>query len=219
MIEAIFRRVLRAVFGGGADITAANPLPVTAETALDHGTATGGTVGTLIDTTRGWQVNIWEDAIVEILDISTGISYTREIDSNTIDTLNFATNPLPEAVVAGDIYAIRRVVSPLNPLARAEEHNVAVVAGVDILGADLAPLNTPCLFRVAAGFSVAGIFSATITRVGNTQVQQFNGGVALNVNSLYMFSVLVHSGDTINFQYSVGAVCQTLRCQEVVAAS
>lgn len=28
MLEAIFRRVLQAVFGGGADISAANPLPV-----------------------------------------------------------------------------------------------------------------------------------------------------------------------------------------------
>ena len=105
------RRLLRAFFGGGADISAANPLPVTAETALDHGTATGGTANTLIDTTKGWQVDIWEDAIVEILDVSTGISYTREIDGNTADTLDFTTNPLPAAVVAGDIYSIKRVVA------------------------------------------------------------------------------------------------------------
>jgi len=75
----ILRRILRAVFGGGADISAANPLPVTSETSMDNGIATGGTADALIDTTRGWQVNIWEDAIVEILDVSTGISYTREL--------------------------------------------------------------------------------------------------------------------------------------------
>ena len=219
MFETAARRILRLVFGGGADISAANPLPVTSETSLDQGTATGGTNTTLVDATKGWQVNIWEDALVEVT--IGGVTYVREIDSNTADTLNFVTNPLPGPVVvaAGNVYSIKRVVSPLNPLARAEVHNAAVLAAADILGAALAPLNTPCLFRVAVGFDTAGIFSVTITRAANTQVQQFNGGVALNTNSLYMFSVLVHSGDTINFRYSVNATCQTLRCQEVVAAS
>lgn len=219
MLETVARRLLRAVFGGGADISAGNPLPVTSETSLDQGTATGGTNTTLVDATKGWQVDIWEDALVEVT--IGGISYVREIDSNTADTLNFATNPLPGGVVvaAGDVYSIKRVVSPLNPLARAEVHNAAVVAAADILGAALAPLNTPCLFRIAAGFDTSGILSVTITRGANMQVQQFNGGVPLNNNSLYMFSVLVHNGDTINFRYSVNATCQTLRCQEVVAAS
>ncbi len=219
MFEEVAKRVLRAVLGGGSDIDATNPLPVTSESSLDQGTATGGTNTTLVDTTKGWQVNIWEDALVEVT--IGGVTYVREIDSNTADTLVFATNPLPGGVVvaAGDVYSVKRVVSPLNPLARAEVHNVAVLAAADILGAALAPLNTPCLFRVAVGFDTAGIFSVTITRAANTQVQQFNGGVALNTNSLYMFSVLVHSGDTINFRYSVNATCQTMRCQEVVAAS
>ncbi len=219
MLEAVARRILQAVFGGGADISAGNPLPVTSESSLDQGIATGGTNTTLVDATKGWQVNIWEDALVEVT--IGGINYVREIDSNTATTLVFAANPLPGGVVvaAGNVYSVKRVVSPLNPLARAEVHNAAVIAATDILGAALAPLNTPCLFRIAAGFDTSGIFSVTIIRAGNTQVQQFNGGVALNTNSLYMFSVLVHAGDTINFRYSVNATCQTLRCQEVVAAS
>ncbi|GAH11787.1 unnamed protein product, partial [marine sediment metagenome] len=57
MLEAVLRRVLGAAFGGGADISAANPLPVTSETSLDNGVATGGTVNTLDDITRGWQEN------------------------------------------------------------------------------------------------------------------------------------------------------------------
>jgi len=220
MLENIATRILRAVFGSGADISSANPLPVTAESALDHGTATGGTVNTLIDTTRGWQVNIWEDALVEILDVSTGISYVREIDSNTADTLDFTTNPLPAAVVAGDTYAIRRTVSPLNPLSRANLFNVVgYLTPADILAAALAPLNSPCTFRVEAAFSAGGILSATITQGGVTMTVQFNGGVAMNVNSAYRFSLAVNAGDTINFQYSVDSNILSFKVQEIPAAA
>lgn len=220
MLEAIFHRVLRAFFGSGADISSTNPLPVTAETALDHGTATDGTITTLEDTTKGWQANIWEDALVEILDVSTGISYVREIDSNTADTLNFATNPLPAAVVAGDTYSIRRVVSPLNPLSRANLFNVVgYLTPDDILAADLAPLNSPCTFRVEAIFSAGGILSADITQGGVTVTVQFNGGVALNINSAYRFSLMVTAGDTINFQYSVNSNILSFKVQEIPAAA
>ena len=220
MLEAIFHRVLQAMFGSGANISSSNPLPVTAETALDHGTATGGTINTLIDTTRGWQVNIWEDALVEILDVSTGISYVREIDSNTATELNFATNPLPAAVVAGDTYSIRRVVSPLNPLSRANLFNVAgYLATADILAADLAPLNSPCTFRVEAAFSAGGILSADITQGGVTVTVQFNGGVALNIDSAYRFSLMVTAGDTINFQYSANSNILSFKVQEIIASA
>lgn len=195
----------------------------TAEAAIDEGVATGGTNTTLIDATKGWQVNIWEDAIVEV-EIG-GIQYTREIDSNTATTLNFATNPLlPPGVVvaAGCVYSIKRLVNPLSPIAKALVHNVAgYLAGADILGAAVVPTNTPCLFRIMAGFSASGILSVTITNVaggGGTVVQQFQGGVALNINSLYAFSHLVHTGDTINYRYSVNTTIMTLRVVEIPSA-
>ena len=53
ILDIDMAQVMRDVFGSGANISADNPLPVTAETALDHGIATGGTVNTLIDTTKG----------------------------------------------------------------------------------------------------------------------------------------------------------------------
>ena len=213
------RRAIRNALGGGADISVANPLPVTSETALDNGIATGGTVNTLIDTTKGWQVDIWADAIVEILDVSTGISYTREIDSNTADTLDFTTHPLPAAVVAGDTYSVRRLVNPLSPIEKGLVHNVAgYLATADILAADVAPTNTPCIFKVMAAFDTAGILSVNIIRGLNTQVQHFQGGVALNTDSLYGFTHLVLAGDTINYQYSVGATIQTFRVVEIPSA-
>ena len=114
MLETVFQRILRAVFGGGADISAANPLPVTSGMALEQGVATGGTNTTLEDNTKGWQANIWENAIVSVDIVVASIEYHREIDSNAADTLDFATHPLPVGVVvaAGDPYTIRRVVSP-----------------------------------------------------------------------------------------------------------
>jgi len=194
-------------------------LMITSETALDIGVATGGTVNTLVDNTKGWQVNIWEDAIVEIVDVSTGISYTREIDSNTADTLDFTTHPLPAAVVAGDTYSIRRVVSPLSPLNKGIIHNTGVLANTDFFGVALTPTNTPCLFRVVGGFSAAGILNVTITRAGNTQTQSFNHAVVLVPNALFMFDHFVNAGDTINYQYMVPATIQTFKVQEIVAAA
>jgi len=107
MLESVVRRLLRAVFGGGSDISAANPLPVTSGAALEQGVATGGGLTTLEDNTKGWQVDIWAHSIVAV-EIG-GIEYHREIDSNTADTLDFTTHPLPVPVVAGCPYTIRGV--------------------------------------------------------------------------------------------------------------
>jgi len=109
MLESVIRDLIRGVLGGGLDISVTNPLPVTSEAGVEGGTATGGTVNTLIDTAKGWQVNIWQHAILEV-EIG-GVQYTREIDSNTADTLDFTSHPLPAAVVAGCPYSIRLMIS------------------------------------------------------------------------------------------------------------
>lgn len=110
MIETVLRRILRAVFGGGADISAANPLPVTTGGGLDQGVATGGSGVTLEDTTKDWGVNMWEDAILAV-EIG-GIEYHRHITSNTNDTITMDALGGIIVVAAGDPYTIRRVVSP-----------------------------------------------------------------------------------------------------------
>ncbi len=101
------------------------------------------------------------------------------------------------------------------PLEKAAQHEVAETAGVDILAADLTPTNTPCLFRIMVVLSVAGIFSARLTNGGTTVVANLNSGVALPADCAYMFDVLVHSGDTVNFQTTVNGNV-TLRVQEIV---
>ncbi|GAI28750.1 unnamed protein product, partial [marine sediment metagenome] len=110
MLEAVLRRVLQAAFGGGSDIGAANPLPVTSGDALEHGVASDGTNTTLEDTTKDWGINMWEDAILAV-EIG-GIEYHRHIVSNTDDTITIDALPALIVPVAGDPYTIRRVVTP-----------------------------------------------------------------------------------------------------------
>jgi len=220
MLENVFHRILQTMFGSGANISSSNPLPVTSETSLDSGVATGGGLATLDDTLKGWQVNVWEDAMVEIMDISTGIAYTRLIDSNTATQLDFTTNPLPAAVVAGDTYTIKRVASPMSPISKANLFNQAgYLAAADILAADIAPTDSPTSFRIEAAFSAGGILSMDLTQAGVTVNIQLYGGVALNINSGYTFQVLINSGDTVNFQYSVNATILNFKVQEIPAAT
>lgn len=102
-------------------------------------------------------------------------------------------------------------------LAVTAPHNTAELAGVDILAAALAPTNSPATFRIAIAFNAVGVFSATVTRGGNTQVVNFNSGVNLNANAVYVFDLPVQAGDTVNFRYSVNATLMIMRVSEVAA--
>lgn len=205
------------IAGVWTPVTPTTPFPVTmTEVSIDSGVATGGTNTTLQDTTKSWEVNMWVGCIVEV-DIG-GIEYHRTITANTATVLTF--NALPGAVWAGDPYEIRRITAPSTPIEREVQHNVVgYVAEADIIAAALAPIYTPCSFRVEAAFSAGGILRATITQAGNTQVVNFNGGVALNINGLYRFDMMVHGGDTINYRYSANATILVFRVQEVASAA
>lgn len=104
-----------------------------------------------------------------------------------------------------------------QPIERANEHNAAVTADTDILSAALTPLNYPCLFRVMAAFSAAGIFRAIITKGGSTQILDFNQGNNVVAAGLYIFDLLIHEADSANFRYSVNATLKVLRVQEIEA--
>ena len=105
----------------------------------------------------------------------------------------------------------------LEPMELANEQNLAVTADTDILTVAITPLNYPCLFRVMAAFSDAGIFRATITKAGDSQVVNFNSGNNLVAAAAYIFDLLIHEGGSVNFQYSVNATLQVLRVQEIDA--
>lgn len=108
----------------------------------------------------------------------------------------------------------------LSPIQGAFIHNQALPnTDANWLETDITPTNVPTCFRIMVGTSITGIFKTAITNGGNTQVLNFNGGVALAVDSLYIFELLVHSGDTINFRFSTTTgTIRVLRVQEIYPA-
>ena len=207
------------VAGVWIPVTPITPLPVTmTEVSVDSGVATGGSNITCEDTTKNWEVNMWVGCVVEV-DIG-GIEYHRTITANTATILTFNALPALIVVAAGNTYEIRRITAPSTPITREVQHNVAgYLAEADIIAAALAPIYDPCSFRVEAAFNAGGILRATITRAANTQVVNFNGGVALNVNGLYRFDMMVFAGDTINYRYSANATIMVFRVQEIPSAT
>lgn len=100
-------------------------------------------------------------------------------------------------------------------------HNQAVLANANFLTTDLTPVNTPTTFRIQIAMSAVGNLTGRITRGGNTQTLTFNvvPGPALVADGLYMFDLLVHDGDSVNFRYSAAATIRVLRVQEIDSAS
>ena len=85
----------------------------------------------------------------------------------------------------------------------------------------VAPTHVPCLFRIyVAGFSVSAVLTVhrASTVLGQTGVSELlNHGVALTVNSAYMFDILMTAGDTINLTYGSTGSVNTLRIIEIDA--
>jgi hypothetical protein len=106
-------------------------------------------------------------------------------------------------------------IQTLQPIAKANLHNQAVSADSDILSSSAAPERTPCLFRVMAGFAGAGALSAVVTNGGDSQVVKLNSGNDLAASGLYIFDLLLHQGDSVNFRYSIATTLKVMRVQEI----
>ncbi len=227
MLEGVLQRVLRAVFGGGSDIDLASLLSRLTEVSIDSGDATGGSLTTIVDTTKNWEVDKWKDAVVEVEVDS--IHYYRTISSNTADTLTIATLPAGHPVTAGAHYNIRMALrladidkwggtaltgrdisldlanlAKLIPLAKAAVFNTALPAAeANWLGSDIEPTNSPSYLRIYACVSVTGILRVARTQNATTLTEDLNSGTALVADGAYMFTVPWRTGDSINIRYSV----------------
>ena len=82
--------------------------------------------------------------------------------------------------------------------------NTAVLLNTDFFDADLAPTNTPTTFRISFSCDAAGVLNVMRTAGGVTVTEHLNQNVALVADGLYEFNVTIITGQTINFQHSVG---------------
>lgn len=89
------------------------------------------------------------------------------------------------------------------------------VANVDFFAADISPTNFPTTFILQAAMTSAGNLYAVVTNGGVQVGMDFNKGAALVANALYVFKLLVHSGDSVNFRYTAIGNIRFFRVQEV----
>jgi len=105
----------------------------------------------------------------------------------------------------------------LIPIMKADVEGVDPGATTDILSADITPSFPPSTFRIMVSVDAACKFLAAIYVTANTTTYSlyFNASADLVADCLYMFDMLVHSGDTVNFQLDSGEVVNLLRVQEI----
>ncbi|GAI40187.1 unnamed protein product, partial [marine sediment metagenome] len=61
--------------------------------------------------------------------------------------------------------------------------------------------------------------NSPLTKDSSTQQLKLNSAGNLTADAVYIFDILVHSGDTVNFQHSAGASLKVLRVQEIIGAT
>ncbi len=83
---------------GTADVALSGSIAVEAGTA-----SAAGTTGTLTDSTKSWEVNMWANSVVSY--VVSGVEYSSVIASNTVDVLTFAT--MAVAPASGSTYQIK----------------------------------------------------------------------------------------------------------------
>lgn len=226
MLEGVLRRVLRAAFGGGAAVDLDLPtefdelkaaLVTSVEAAIDTGTATGGSNTTIVDTGKGWAVDMWIDATFEV-EIG-AIRYLGIVTGNTATTITFAALPGGATVIAGCDYGLKRPVDIADITDRAGRLlGVAqLAAGTSLIGAvnpraEAGAGQTPVGVTVTAVSTLilaanANRKAAVITNDSDTTIYlaigvaaQANRGIRLNANGGAL--VISRTGDI----YSTEAV-------------
>ena len=104
----------------------------------------------------------------------------------------------------------------LIPIAKASIHGASPGANTNILGSDLIPTNPPCLFRIMVCLGGAAIFYADFKQIDTVSTMKFNGGTALTADAVYIFDILIHSEDTVNFKIDTAVIVKELRVQELI---
>ena len=114
-----------------------------------------------------------------------------------------------------DNRSAKQITRKALPLEKANVHNGNKNANTDFLAANVTPSDYPVLFRIQVMLPTAGKFTAKIKKSTTTLTSHFNGGANLAASALYIFDVLMHSGDSINFQSDHNQNGHLLRVQEI----
>lgn len=89
-------------------------------------------------------------------------------------------------------------------------------ANTNILSEDITPVGESSYLNITLCSAINGIVSVVRTINGVTSVEQLNGGLNVDPNVLYLWSVPVRSGDSINIRFSAtGGKLVLLRVDEV----
>ncbi len=176
------------------------------EMALESGVATGGSNVTCEDTAKEWEINMWEDCVIEVT--IGGIEYHRTILSNTNDTLTF--NALPGAIVvaAGDAYEIRR--GAVVPTGAVQIDNYTDATGANILPAVVRSTAATAFRAIKVQIHWAAVTSNPVTialdanagPVYDTVLRVVTMGA--NTDMVYYFpeSALFEAGDVITVAWA-----------------
>jgi hypothetical protein len=95
------------------------------------------------------------------------------------------------------------------------------------LSRNIRPKHTPSAIRITTSISVSGVLKAIITRKGVTIITDLNMGNSLVPGAMYVFEVMLHHHDSINFTYdttngtndTTNGIIQFARFEEIDASS
>jgi len=93
--------------------------------------------------------------------------------------------------------------------------NTEKTGAADFPSTALTPSFPPSTFRIMVVVDIACKFSAVVTVAETAYVVYFNGGSDLTANCIYPFDLLVHSGDTVQFEIDTTETIVLLRVQEI----
>ena len=114
-----------------------------------------------------------------------------------------------------DTRSAKQITRKAIPLEKANVHKGNKDANNDFLADPLTPSDYPVLFRVQVMLPSAGKFTAKISDGTDVLTSHFNGGSNLTASCLYIFDLLVHEGDEVNFQSDQNQNGHILRVQEI----
>jgi hypothetical protein len=120
--------------------------------------------------------------------------------------------PVPMPVPSGQL---EELIKRFVPIDRLNIQNHSISADADIFNIRIEPVSPPCLFRIMAAFSAAGVLSVVIRKGVDIEVLKLFEGNALVADCLYMCDMNVHQGDRVSLRYSSDATIRVLKIQEI----